>query len=137
MVKQMCVQIKTTKSTWGALFTRARHIYSALMRPAIPYGLTVKHSPSGSKDVRKGLIGKALAVSKFFTFNFLRMFNSSSECLFHSLSHSLSRSPSHSISFPPLIHTLFPALLSIPCPFFILFHIALLLLILFWVLCVG
>ena len=36
---------RITASTWGATFTRARQVYSAVIRPALMYGSAVWHSP--------------------------------------------------------------------------------------------
>lgn len=48
---------RTTASTWGATFVRARHIYSAVIRPAIAYGAAIWHSPTtveGETENREG-----------------------------------------------------------------------------------
>lgn len=41
MTKQSLALSKVTTSTWGATFAKARHIYSAVVRPAMTYGATV------------------------------------------------------------------------------------------------
>ena len=38
--------LRTTTSTWGATFTCARQIYSAVVRPTLTYGAAIWHSPS-------------------------------------------------------------------------------------------
>jgi hypothetical protein len=37
---------RTTASTWGATFARARQIYSAVVRPALAYGASTWHTPT-------------------------------------------------------------------------------------------
>lgn len=49
---------KIATSTWRASFTRARHVYLAVIRPAITYGSTVWYAPAGTKDARKDMAGK-------------------------------------------------------------------------------
>lgn len=49
MVTQTHAPTKIAASTWGASFTRARQVYSAVVRPAITYRSTVWHSPSETK----------------------------------------------------------------------------------------
>ncbi len=43
-------------STWGASFTRARQVYSAVVRPALAYGAGVWHTPG--RDAARGLAAK-------------------------------------------------------------------------------
>ena len=47
---------RTTASTWGATMEKARHIYSAVVRPVLSYGATIWHSPK--KKTQSGLAGK-------------------------------------------------------------------------------
>jgi hypothetical protein len=57
--KQMGALIRTTASTWGASFLRARQVYSAVVRPAIAYGAAVWHTPiKGPKEVAQGMAAK-------------------------------------------------------------------------------
>lgn len=58
MTKQSLALSKVTTSTWGATFSKARHIYSAVVRPAMSYGSTVWHSPPKHKDFSKLAAGK-------------------------------------------------------------------------------
>lgn len=41
MVTQTRALTKITTSTWGATFAKARHVYCAVVRPAITYGSTI------------------------------------------------------------------------------------------------
>ena len=50
MATQTLALSRLTASTWGACFTKARHVYSAVVRPAITFGSTVWHSPYGRPD---------------------------------------------------------------------------------------
>ena len=50
MVKQSMALTKISTSTWGATFTKARQVYSAVVRPVMTYGSTVWHMP---KEVKK------------------------------------------------------------------------------------
>lgn len=43
------------KSTWGASFQKARHIYTAVVRPAITYGCQTWTTPQGIQGHKKGL----------------------------------------------------------------------------------
>ena len=43
------------KSTWGASFQKARHLYTAVVRPAMMFGCTTWMDPEGTKGHRKGL----------------------------------------------------------------------------------
>ena len=58
MVTQTRALTKIAISTWGASFARARHVYLAVVRPAITYGSTVWYAPAGTKDARKEMAGK-------------------------------------------------------------------------------
>ena len=58
MVTQTRALTKIATSTWGALFAHARHVYLAVVRPAITYGSTVWYAPAGTKDARKNMAGK-------------------------------------------------------------------------------
>ena len=49
---------KLTASTWGATFARARHVYCAVIRPAITYGSAIWHYSSETKGARKGNVNK-------------------------------------------------------------------------------
>lgn len=44
MTKQSLALSKIATSTWGATFAKARHVYSAVVRPAMSYGSAVWHS---------------------------------------------------------------------------------------------
>ena len=48
MTSQTLALTKLTASTWGASFTKARHVYIAVIRPAMTYGSAVWHSPPGA-----------------------------------------------------------------------------------------
>ena len=50
MVEQSMALTKISTSTWGATFTKARQVYSAVVRPVMTYGSTVWHMP---KEVKK------------------------------------------------------------------------------------
>jgi hypothetical protein len=41
---------RTTASTWGATFARARQIYSAVIRPALTYASTIWHTPTPKEE---------------------------------------------------------------------------------------
>ena len=41
--------LRTTASTWGATFARARQIYNAVIRPAVAYGAAIWHTPTPTK----------------------------------------------------------------------------------------
>ena len=45
-------------SRWGASFTRARHVYSAMVGPAIISRLAVWHAPSRTKDAKEDIARK-------------------------------------------------------------------------------
>ena len=42
---QIGALVRTTASTWGASFLRARQVYSAVVRPAMAYGAAIWHTP--------------------------------------------------------------------------------------------
>jgi len=42
-----------TKSTWGATFSNARHIYSAVISPSWAFGSAVWYHPEGGKEAKK------------------------------------------------------------------------------------
>jgi hypothetical protein len=46
--------------TWGASFTRARQVYSAVVRPALAYGAGVWYIPG--RDSARGLAAKLLPI---------------------------------------------------------------------------
>src|SRR5271170_3090373 len=56
METQMYALSRTTASTWGATMEKARHIYLAVVRPALSYGAALWHSPRNK--ARSGLAGK-------------------------------------------------------------------------------
>lgn len=56
MVSQTRALTLLKASTWGASFARARHIYTAVIRPALTFGAPVWYDPEGSKDHRKGIL---------------------------------------------------------------------------------
>jgi len=43
------------KSTWGASFQKARHLYTAVVRPAMVYGAKVWMTPGGVPGYKKGI----------------------------------------------------------------------------------
>lgn len=49
MTSQTLALSKITGSTWGASLRRARHVYTAVVRPAIIYGATVWHERKQDK----------------------------------------------------------------------------------------
>ena len=49
---------RLVNSTWGASFARARHIYTAVVRPKITYGCSIWHSPEGTPGYTKSKISK-------------------------------------------------------------------------------
>ena len=48
MWTQINALMRLSASTWGATFTKARQIYSAVIRPAMTYGAAIWHTPSPS-----------------------------------------------------------------------------------------
>ena len=56
METQMYALSRTTTSTWGATLEKARHVYLAVVRPALSYGAALWHSPKGKAS--SGLAGK-------------------------------------------------------------------------------
>jgi hypothetical protein len=68
MTTQTNALLRTTASTWGATFTSARQIYSAVVRPALAYGSAVWHAPPTSeprarqKSAPKGVAAKLAGV---------------------------------------------------------------------------
>lgn len=55
MTKQTLALAKIATSTWGATFARARHVYTAVVRPAMTYGSAVWHAPKEVKGLAKSL----------------------------------------------------------------------------------
>ena len=53
--QQMQSLQRLCKSTWGASFQKARHLYTAVVRPAITFGCTTWADPEGTQGHRKGL----------------------------------------------------------------------------------
>lgn len=53
---QTAALTRITTSTWGASFSRARQIYSAVVRPALTFGAGIWHTPG--KGSAKGLAAK-------------------------------------------------------------------------------
>ena len=51
MITQTLALSKITTSTWGATFAKARHIYTAVIRPAMTYGSAVWHAPPELKGL--------------------------------------------------------------------------------------
>jgi hypothetical protein len=43
------------KSTWGASFQKAKHFYTAVVRPVLTFGAKVWTTPEGIQGHRKGL----------------------------------------------------------------------------------
>ena len=60
METQMYALSRTTASTWGASTEKARHIYLAVVRPALSYGAALWHSPK-----EKALSGPAGKLVKY------------------------------------------------------------------------
>lgn len=58
MVTQTQALTKISASTWEASFTRARQVYSAVIRPAIIYGSTVWHTFTGIKEAKRNTTEK-------------------------------------------------------------------------------
>jgi hypothetical protein len=56
METQMYALSRTTASTWGATMEKARHIYLAVVRPALSYGAALWHSLK--EKAPSGLAGK-------------------------------------------------------------------------------
>lgn len=50
---QMASLTRLAASTWGASFQRARHVYSAVVRPVLSYGCAVWHTPEGITGAKK------------------------------------------------------------------------------------
>jgi hypothetical protein len=58
-VSQIGALVRTTASTWGASFLRARQVYSAVIRPALAYGAVAWHTPAKETNLRpRGLANK-------------------------------------------------------------------------------
>ena len=49
---QIGALVRTTASTWGASFLRARQVYTAIVRPALAYGAAIWHNPSKEPNKR-------------------------------------------------------------------------------------
>lgn len=47
---QMAAVMRSTQSTWGTTFARARQIYAAVVRPAISYAAEVWHDPNDRRE---------------------------------------------------------------------------------------
>ena len=62
MSTQTLALTKLTKSTWGASFANARHIYSAIIRPAWTYGSSVWFHPEGTKEAKKKIVQKMAVI---------------------------------------------------------------------------
>ena len=45
MATQCMALSRISASTWGAFFAKARQVYSAVIRPAMIYALTIWHAP--------------------------------------------------------------------------------------------
>lgn len=50
MITQTLALSRLTTSTWGVCFAKARHVYNAVIRPAITFGSSIWHSPCGAPD---------------------------------------------------------------------------------------
>ena len=50
---QLASLIQLIASTWGASFNRARHVYSAVVRPVLSYGCAVWDTPEGLEEARE------------------------------------------------------------------------------------
>ena len=51
---RQCISLtRLAASTWGASFTKARHIYTAIVRPVLTYGCGVWHTPEGTLGWRR------------------------------------------------------------------------------------
>jgi hypothetical protein len=54
---------RTTASTWGASFLRARQVYSAVVRPSLAYGAAVWHFPTkGPNGKAQGMAAKLAGI---------------------------------------------------------------------------
>lgn len=62
MVKQTLALAKITTSTWGATFTKARHLYTAVVRPAMTYGSAVWHAAKELKKLSKSMENRLAVV---------------------------------------------------------------------------
>jgi hypothetical protein len=56
-MSQIGALVRTTASTWGASFLRARQVYSAVVRPALAYGAAAWHTPAKDRKPQ-GLAAK-------------------------------------------------------------------------------
>lgn len=61
-VTQTRALTKITTSTWGAIFARARHVYCAVVHPAITYGSAIRNSPARIKCARKDMVDKSVVI---------------------------------------------------------------------------
>ena len=48
--KQYTSLSRLATSTWGASFAKARHIYTAVVRPVLTYGCGAWHTPEGTLE---------------------------------------------------------------------------------------
>ncbi len=54
---------RTSASTWGATFVRARQIYTSIVRPMLTYGASSWHTPAvGTNRAPKGVAGKLSSI---------------------------------------------------------------------------
>ena len=54
-IQQLQSLQRLCKSTWGASFQKARHLYTAVVRPAITFGCPVWSNPEGTKGHNNSL----------------------------------------------------------------------------------
>ena len=58
-ITQVGALTRTSASTWGATFVRARQIYTSIVRPMLTYGASSWHTPTrGTNKAPKGIAGK-------------------------------------------------------------------------------
>jgi hypothetical protein len=63
---QLIATSRITSSTWGASFTKAKLIYSTVVKPALLYGAGVWYGPQGTRQGQKGIDDKLeVAQNKF------------------------------------------------------------------------
>lgn len=55
-ITQMASLQRLTKSTWGATFSKARHLYTAIVRPTLSFGAPIWATPEGTKGHSVSLV---------------------------------------------------------------------------------
>ena len=59
IINQSMTLTKISTSTWGATFSKARQVYTAVVCPAMTYGSSIWHIP---KDIKKSSSSDKLAI---------------------------------------------------------------------------